>query len=145
MQKLHEGWLYKASNRKVGVGAATRRLYGVLSSRAIYFYMDDGDAEPFAYIRLEAVVCRHLAHKAPRSFELRPAVVDGKEGETRMVKFKDSGDGVPADRAAQGGARPARVASSPDPAQHVNTATAPLRTSEPLHHNAALTTAPPHF
>ena len=73
------------------VAAAPRRLYSVLSTRAIYFYRDERDTEPAAYIRLDGLACRHLIAKNPKSFELRGLTPEGKEAETRMIKLKDSG------------------------------------------------------
>jgi len=96
MAHISAGWLYKSSRKMVG--AAPRRLYSVLSTRALYFYREEADAEPVAYIRLEGLVCRHAIGKSgPKTFELRAASVDGKESETRMIKLKDTGDGPKAE------------------------------------------------
>ncbi|KAL1495851.1 hypothetical protein AB1Y20_014495 [Prymnesium parvum] len=94
MQHIHEGWLYKSSRKMVG--AAPRRFFSVLSTRALYFYRDESDAEPVAYIRLERLLCRHLISRNPKSFELRAVPVDGKS-ETRMIKLRDTGDGMRAE------------------------------------------------
>lgn len=96
---VREGWLFKASSKKVG--GTARRLFAVLSTRALYFFREPADTEPTAYIRMEGLAVRFLSsHKPVRScFELFPAssisepgrVADGVEG--RMIKFVDTADG----------------------------------------------------
>ena len=59
--------LHKSSGKK-------KQLYSVLSTRALYFYRQQSDTEPVAYIRLEGLVCRHLISSKkndPKTFELR--------------------------------------------------------------------------
>ena len=78
------------------MGGHTRKLYAVLSSRAIYFFREPRDLDPAAYVRLEGLAVRRVVKGRACSFELY-ASGDGKgegKGEFgRMVKLTDNGKG----------------------------------------------------
>jgi len=93
MRVVREGWVHKKSSRKVN--AQDKRLYALLSSRALYFFAEASDTEPAAYIRLEGMTVVPLP-KGRFGFEMRPLshIKDGKDTEVRMVKLLDKGNGV---------------------------------------------------
>jgi hypothetical protein len=96
MSVVHEGWLSKASSKLVGGSA--RRLYAVLSTRALFFYRDADDTDPAAYLRLEGLAARAALLKgASRAFELYATTPPGEAAKDsvdgRMVKLSHSSDG----------------------------------------------------
>jgi hypothetical protein len=92
---MHEGWLCKASTKKVGGSA--KRMYGLLSSRALYFFRDAKDKEPQAFIKLEGLSARPATKgsNAALSFELFPTAEKKSDEPTKahlnghMIKLEE--------------------------------------------------------
>ena len=92
MRVVHEGWLYKFSTKKVG--GQHRRLYAVLSTRAVYFFREKQDVDPAAYIRLEGLGVRAVALKGRAcSFELYATSQDGSKDEPDQSSANRTGIG----------------------------------------------------
>ena len=91
MTVVREGWLSKASSRKVG--GADRPFFAVLSTRALYFYRSDRAVEPAAYLRLEGLGVRGAMGKGAWRFELYAIGADGSKIDPNSKEAKESSDG----------------------------------------------------